>query len=189
MSFGESMFEKAPYEEHPSRCQAVNAQGQCNNLGVKLAEGEFGPYCLAHGGNMAQAAKKRESLRNYQLTIARWRLKLDDKADARGIKSLRDEVAILRICLEERLNKCHDEMDLILQSQAISAMVMNIERVVSSCHKLEGSMGHLLDKQAVLQFAQVVIAIVTKVVTDENQISLIADEILQTVGRIGAGEE
>ena len=128
---------------------------------------------------------EKESLRNYQLTIAKWRIKLNDKADAAGVKSLRDEIAILRICLEERLNRCENETDLILQSQAISYMVMNIERVVSSCHKLEGSMGHLLDKQAVLQFAQVVIGIITKVLSDEDQINLIADEILQTVGRIG----
>ncbi len=78
-------------------------------------------------------------------------------------------------------------MDLILQSQAISAMVMNIERVVSSCHKLEGSMGHLLDKQAILQFAQEVISIITKTLDgDDDRLTIIADEILQTVGRIGA---
>ena len=180
------MFQKAPYEAHPNRCQAVNVQGQCRNLGLKLPSGKYAPHCLAHGGQHARKAEKKESLRNYQLTIAKWRLKLEDKVDAEGVKSLRDEIAILRICLEERLNRCHDGMDVILQSQAIASMVMNIERVVSSCHKLEGSMGHLLDKQAVLQFAQVVIGIITKALDgDDARINLIADEILQTVGRIG----
>ncbi|KKN32356.1 hypothetical protein LCGC14_0814620 [marine sediment metagenome] len=178
-------FEKAPYEAHPNRCQSTNVKGQCLNLGIKLPNETYAKHCIAHGGARIRQAVEKESLRNYQLTIAKWRIKLNDKADAAGVKSLRDEIAILRICLEERLNRCETEMDLILQSQAISYMVMNIERVVSSCHKLEGSMGHLLDKQAVLQFAQVVIGIITKVLSDEDQINLIADEILQTVGRIG----
>ncbi len=182
-------FEKAPYPEHPGRCQAVNSQGQCPNLGVQLGDGQRAPFCLAHGGAKVHQSSEKEKIRNYQLTIARWRGKLDDKADAEGIKSLRDEIAILRICLEERLNTCQDAMDLILQSQAISSMVMNIERVVTSCNKLEASMGHLLDKQAVLQFAQVVIGIIAKALEDQPEtVNLIADEILQTVGRIGGLE-
>lgn len=182
-------FQKAPYEDHPSRCQSVNAQGQCYNLGVELDDGSRANFCLAHGGGRIRSLDRKEAVRNYQLTIAKWRLKMDEKVDAEGIKSLREEIAILRFVLEERLNRCQDGMDLILQSQAISQMVMNIERVVSSCHKLEGSMGHLLDKQAVLQFAQVVIGIITKVLEgQDDNINLIADEILQTVGRIGGKE-
>jgi len=183
------MFEKSPYPEHPSRCQSINVRGQCINLGIKLDDGIYGKFCLAHGGNNAQAAQKKNSLRNYQLTVARWKSQLDLKADADGLKSLRDEIAILRICLEERLNRCNDAMDLIMQSGPISDMVMKINTVVQSCHKLEGAMGQLLDKQAILQFAQVVIGIVSSTVTDNEQINIIADEILSTVGRIGQLED
>ena len=186
------MFEKAPYPEHPGRCQAVNSQGQCPNLGIRLddSDGDIdiyrGPYCLAHGGNHAQEAHQKKKVRNYRLTIAKFRAQMDEKIDAIGIKSLREEIAILRICLESRLNTCNDAMDLILQSGAISDMVMKINIVVQSCHKLEGSMGHLLDKTAILQFAQVVIGIVTKTLEDEpEKINTIADEILATIGKIG----
>jgi hypothetical protein len=111
---------------------------------------------------------------------------MDEKMGADDVKSLREEIAILRICLEQRLNKCNDAMDMILQSGAISDMVMKINTVVQSCHKLEGSMGHLLDKQAILQFAQVVIGIVGSVLKDHPEhINTIADEILATIGRIG----
>jgi hypothetical protein len=181
-------FERAPYPEHPNRCQATNAKGQCNNLGLVLEDGLYSEYCLAHGGNQAQAQQKKNSLRNYRLTVARWKTKIDEKAEATGIKSLRDEIAILRVCLEERLNGCHEAADLILQSGPISDMVMKIERVVGSCHKLEGSMGHLLDKQAILQFAQVVIGIISKNITDESQINIVADEILTAVGQIGGSD-
>lgn len=180
------MFEKAPYPEHPSRCQAVNSQGQCPNLGIRLDDDIRGKYCLAHGGNHAVVAHKKTRVRNYNLTIARFRAQMDEKMGADDVKSLREEIAILRICLEQRLNKCNDAMDMILQSGAISDMVMKINTVVQSCHKLEGSMGHLLDKQAILQFAQVVIGIVGKTLEDHPEhINTIADEILATIGRIG----
>ena len=55
--------------------------------------------------------------------------------------------------LEEVLNKCKDSKDLILKSSVISDLVVKVEKLVSSCHKMEGSMGQLLDKSAILQFA------------------------------------
>jgi hypothetical protein len=146
----------------------------------------YGKYCLAHGGNHAMTAHTKEKVRNYNLTIAKFRANVDEKLGADDIKSLREEIAILRICLEQRLNRCEDAMDLILQSGAISDMVMKINTVVQSCHKLEGSMGHLLDKQAILQFAQVIIGIVGKTLADQPEnINTIADEILATLGQIG----
>lgn len=180
------MFEKAPYSEHPNRCQTVNSQGQCPNLGIKYDDGTYGNHCIAHGGARARHSRRQERVRNYHLTLAKHQMQLDEKADAEGIKSLREEIAILRIILEQRLNSCKDSMDLVLQSGPIADMVMKIERVVSSCHKLEGSMGHLLDKQAVLQFAQEVIGIITRNLEgQEDVINIIANEILATIGRIG----
>jgi len=182
------MFEKAPYPEHPNRCQTINAHGQCVNLGIKLPDESYGKNCLAHGGNQATASYAKTVTRNYNLTIARFRAQLDEKLGVSELKSLREEISILRILLETRLNRCADAMDLVLQSGPISDMVMKINTVVQSCHKLEGSMGQHLDKTAILQFAQVIIGIVTSVVTDDTQINTIADEILVTVGRIGMGD-
>lgn len=171
-------FEKMSSPDDPHRCQAVNSQGQCRNRGAQLPEG-YASYCLAHGGNKQQAKVIKESARNYKLD--KWRSRLNEKADAEGIKSLRDEIGILRIVLEERLNKCNDAHDLILQSGPISDMIMKIEKVVSSCHKLEGSMGQLLDKQAILQFASKVITILGNHIQDEQLLTLIADEIVEGI--------
>lgn len=181
-------FEKAPYEGHPGQCQGVNNQGQCKNLGFKLDDGGYANFCMAHGGRHARNKQKKDSIRNYRLSVLKWQAELDQKTDSKAIKSLREEIGILRVVLEQRLNRCEDAADLILQSGPISDMVMKINTVVTSCHKLEGAMGHLLDKQAILQFATVVIGIITKVVTDEAQVNTIAEEILTTVGQIGRME-
>lgn len=174
------MFERADYDEHPHRCQAVHGQGQCRNLAVKLDSG-YGKNCMAHGGNNQVAKEKAASLRNYRLT--KWNAKVQRFGNQPEIKSLRDEIGILRLLMEERLNRCNDAQDLILQSAPISDMVMKIEKVVASCHKLEGSMGQLLDKQAILQFAQQVIGIVARELEGEEQkIDAIAEGILGVLG-------
>jgi len=80
--------------------------------------------------------------------------------------------------LEVQINSCNDSVELMLSSGPISDLVLKIEKVVSSCHKLEGSMGQLVDKAALLQFAHQVVSIISKHIEDSAVLSQIADEIL-----------
>lgn len=166
--------------DDPHRCQAVTKYGQCLLKSVELPDGTYTYTCKAHGATHSVQSYNEKSYRTYQLE--RWQARLDQKAESEHIKSLRDEIGILRICLEERLNRCHDATDLILQSVAISDMVLKIEKVVSSCHKLESQMGQLMDKQALLNFAQRVIAIIADNISDENVVNKIADDIIKGLG-------
>ena len=180
-------IKRAPEPDDPNRCQGVTPQGQCPNLATRTEDGEYGNFCLAHGGNRFVQTKKEQSIRNYQLD--KFKAKLNRHVGSSALKSLRDEIAILRMIMEERLNKCNDETDLLLNSGAISDLVLKIEKLVSSCHKLEGSMGELMDKSAILQFAGEVINIIGTVVTDEQQIELVGNQIMAAVGRIGDNED
>jgi len=171
-------------EDDPNRCQAIaGSLGQCPNLAVRTDGGKYGEYCLAHGGNRFLQAEKQGAIRNYQLD--KFKAKLSRHATSPAIKNLRDEIAILRMVLEERLNKCNDAGDLILQSGPISDMVMKINKVIESCHKLEGSMGQLIDKQAILQFASEVIAIIGEEEDREYVIEKIGSRIMKLVGNMG----
>lgn len=163
-------------DDSPNRCQAVTKQGQCR--GVKV---EGGNYCMMHGGAKVAEAKQRQGLRNYQLT--RFNARLQQLGDSGEIKSLRDEIAILRMLMEERLNQCKDNMDLIYQSGPISDLVLKIERVVTSCHKLELSAGSLLDKQAIMQFGSELITLVSNTVKDEVMLAQLSEAIYATIAR------
>jgi len=168
---------RADGEDDPNRCQAVNSQGQCNNKAVPGGEN-----CMAHGGNKQVNKVEADSIRNYRLI--KWQAKLSSKVNSPGIKSLRDEIGILRMVLEERLNQCEDASGLMIMSHTISDLVVKIEKLVSSCHKLEGSMGNLLDKQSILQFAAEIITIITEVLgKDSDKVSLIADRIIGLIGK------
>src|SRR2546421_361414 len=82
--------------------------------------------------------------------IAKWQTRLDEFADNDKIKSLREEIGVLRILLEETMSRCHDTNELLLYSNKISELVIKIEKVVASCHRLENATGMLLDKSAAL---------------------------------------
>lgn len=171
-------YKRVPYPEHPDRCQA-NAKGEQCNLMKHLSS----DYCYIHGGNKAEQKEKNESLKNYRLT--QWRARLQRHSSSSEIKNIREEIGILRMLLEERLEQANTPTELMIQSGPIADLVLKIEKCVSSCHRLEGSMGELLDKQAILQFASEVIGIVTNVLSDEVAINSIADQILEVIGRIG----
>jgi len=175
MAQGDYIIERVAADS-PDRCQCIiRSKGQCLN---KVVEGS--QYCAVHGGNKAAEAQAKARISNYKLV--KWQEKLKRHASSDNIKCLRDEIGILRMTLEERLELCHDSHDLMLQSHVISDLVIKIEKLVKTCHSLEGSMGQLLDKQALLQFAGKVIEIIGNSIEDEAILTTVADQILQAVG-------
>jgi len=163
---------------HPSeRCEGTSqTTGQC-----PFCKTEGTNYCVRHGGFIAVQKKQREGLRNYRLT--KWKNRVGDLADSDGIKSLREEIGILRVMIEEMLNQCNDATDLLLYSSRMADLVMKVEKLVVSCDKMEGKMGLLLSKDSVLQLASEYVEIINKHVNDADVIDVISMEMLQVTMR------
>ena len=160
----------------------MGKQSQCRNQAL-----EGSSYCAAHGGNKAVQSAEKASLNNYRLN--KFNVRLQQLSTSPGIKSLRDEIAILRIMMEERLNMCNGAVDLMLHSHSISDLVMKIDKVVNSCHKLESNMGALLDKQDIIQFGGELINIIGNHITDEDILTALSNEIISAVARSTNVEE
>ena len=169
-------------DDDPSRCSATLKSGQCNNKAIP-----GGTVCPAHGGNKQADALEAKSMRNYKL--AKWQVELNRHADSPRLKTLNDEVAILRMLLETQLNQCSDASDMVLKSHLISDLVVKLEKLVKSCHNLESSLGGLMDKQAILTFATNVIAVISESVKDDEQLDTISSGILRLVGDLGKQDE
>jgi len=163
---------------HPSeRCEGTSQQtGQCPYLKIVGSN-----YCPRHGGLLIEAKKRKDNLRNYRLD--KWKKRVGEFADSDGIKSLREEIGILRVIMEEMLNRCEDATDLLLYSTRMADLVMKIERLVMSCDKMENKMGQLLSKESVLQLATEFVEIINKHVTDMNVIDVISMEMMQATLR------
>jgi hypothetical protein len=154
------------------RCEGTISTGQCINCKVPGTN-----FCPNHGANSSLQAKNGQAVRNYRLQ--RWKQRVGEMADNDGIKSLREEVGILRMILEEMLNSCKDSTDLLLFSQRMSELVMKIEKLVTSCDRLENRMGLLLSKDSVLQLAATYVQIINLHIDDPNKIEAISNDILQ----------
>jgi len=161
-------IEKMESPTDPERCQGTTKLGQCEFKGVKLASGGHGAYCMIHGGNQALKNEANAGLRQYRL--GRWQAQLERFADSPILKDLRDEIGILRMILEEKILQANTPMELALMAGPISDLVMKVEKLVSSCHKLEGSMGHHLDKAAIIQLAGQMTTIMSMHLKDQPEL-------------------
>lgn len=156
--------------DSPERCQHIIPQsGQCSNKVVESSK-----YCPAHGGNRGFQSAEKAGLRNYRLS--KYKVRIQELGNSDAILSLRDEIGILRILIEEKINQCSGEGELLLMSGPLTDLIMKVDKIVTSCHRLEAKLGNLLDRSKVLQFAQTVVAIVSKYVT-EDELEKVAAEI------------
>jgi hypothetical protein len=154
------------------RCDATVKSGQCPY--IKQNETN---YCMMHGANIGIIVEQEKTRRNYQLT--RWKERVEQFADNDQIKSLREEIGIMRMVMEEILNKCDGATDLLLMSHRIGDVVMKIEKLVVSCDKLEGRMGLLLSKRAVIQLAGQYVQIINNYVADPEVIEKISLDMVE----------
>jgi hypothetical protein len=130
-----------------ARCDFNLNDGQ--RCGNKAAPGVS--RCPLHGANKQQAAQENRSKRQYRL--AKFQQRVNEFADHDRLKYLNEEIGILRLLLEERLNACEDSHSMILQSGPITDLVVKIEKLVASCHKLESQLGGLLSKAQIKNIA------------------------------------
>ncbi len=172
------------YPEDPQRCQAMASQGQCN-----LVRCENSEYCPVHGGAKKQKALAKQTYRNYQSKI--YRERLNRFAEGNGLKSLRDEIGILRMMNEAILNRCETDHDLIMKSTPIANLVMQINTLVTSCQKMDVSLGTMMDKAQATQMMIEVIDIISKHVDGDKLDAIIEDvQSILTGGPSGVlGEE
>jgi len=160
----------------PNRCQALVKGGteQCSFVAV-----ENGTYCMCHGGNKQLEKNAKEDANLYRLT--QYNARIQRMKGHNESKGLQNELGILRMLLEERLNSCRDNLELILQSQQVSELVMKIEKVVCSASKLEDKLGNYLSKTQLLSFAQKVIGILQQEIDNPEIIDNIANQMIASL--------
>lgn len=164
---GDALIRCAP--DDPGRCQAVTSQGQCTFLAEPGKKN-----CRMHGGGNGTAARSATSAYN----IPHFQRKIQEKCESPKIKSLREEIGLLRLVIESIINKCDGDVHaLIMQSQVLSDLIMKVDKVVNSCHKLEASSGQLLDKAAVITFAGSVVSVIAEYITDQETLQQVAERI------------
>jgi len=172
----ETTLIKCTDPEDPKRCQSTDANGQC----WYRTSGEGITFCPRHGGNKQEESAEKESTDMYRVDM--FKARIARQRTHPEVKSLANEVAILRMLMEEKLRTCKDDTELMLASASIGELVMKIDKVVTSCHKLEKNLGLHMDKAAILQFGGEVIQLISDKVSNKEQVREVADGILGIIG-------
>lgn len=166
------------------KANGIDDPEKCEHSGCINKRLEGVQFCAFHGGNRQLSVQENQNLRTYRL--AKFQAQLDKFASQPNIKNLRDEIAILRIMMEERLNSLSSPLEIMAHTHTISDLCMKIEKLVTSCHKLEKSMGNYLDKTAVIQLGMEIVQIITKYVKDGDAIDAIAKELASAIDRVAS---
>ena len=165
--FSEFMVRAESSEE---QCQATTNRGQC--LLRKMPDSE---YCAAHGGNRAYTTARKEKKRLYQ--IKQYKQRMESLADNEAATSYREEIAVLRIMLESKLNKCEDDQQLMLYAPFISDLIVKITKAVDSAARLEQLLGKVLSEDQAMGLISEIMTVITNSINDPAIFEEIANGI------------
>jgi len=166
-------------EHDPSlRCKHQGQIGQCPYLKLLDDDGnQKADFCVRHGADHSVHCSEQKEANLYRMKL--WDQRLKEFGENSKTKTLRDEIGVLRIVLENVMNRCESATDLVLNSNKIAELAVKIEKLVVSCDRLEKSSGALMDKASALTFAGKIVEIIS-----ENLNSLsghVAEELIVSI--------
>lgn len=173
--------------DDPYRCQGTSKYGQCLNRIVQDAAGNYlGQKCMMHGGSFALRKSKQEA--QFQYRLGQYQNRFKDFATNPGIVSLREEIAVLRVMLEERMCKMTDDFSFVTHAGPVADLTSRIERLVRTCATLEEKSGVTLTKQQVEEIGDKIFDImVTRVGDldlDEDRLSSLLSSLSEDLGSL-----
>jgi hypothetical protein len=168
----ENKFERCEPDD-PHRCQTVHADQQCPFRAV-----EGSKYCTRHGGNVGE---KKRDMQLYMAAL--YKDRIGEHIEHPKVKTLREEIAILRITLDYTLEHCKNAKDVLLYSGKILELTREIAKIVVSCQKLEAAMGYVLDKSQALAWVQEVLDFITEEIKDPDKLQKLARQMIDSLDK------
>lgn len=164
-------------DDDPLRCNAVNVGphgDQCHFKAVLNSK-----FCYIHGGSSQENLNKKAALANYRLQ--QYGERVADFANNPEVKNLREEIGIVRMLLEQVINKCDDSNKLLIYSDKISTLVNQISKLVDTCQRLEEKNNNLLDRKVVIVIADSIVTLIGQYVTDPDKLNEIGGKICESI--------
>lgn len=174
-------------DNDPNRCQAVHRDYQCPFRAVGTFDPQTkiwtGPkYCIRHGGRTQETQAKAANLRLYNL--AKYQAQMESFADSPRAKSLKEEIGILRMMLQTRLNEIKSNNELVLHSNNLTMMIREIANTVKICDTIDARVEKVIDKSKAQIFINSIIEIIGKYVNDPDLLLMISDEMEESLEKV-----
>lgn len=105
----------------------------------------------------------------YRLLNSKYQQRLVSFLEHEDAKHLREEIAIARMLLEERLNRIQSDSDFLASTGMINSQLLILLQLVQSTYKVEQKLGSLLTKPTLLTIGnKLITAIIDELKTLEN---------------------
>ena len=156
----------------PEQCQAMNYQ---QGIQCRFKSEPASKFCIMHGGHGSAESIRVADFNQYR--FRKYQARHKEFTDSAKLRSVDEEIGVLRMVLEEIVNMCESSMDLMLYSQKISDLVRDITKCVIVSDKLATKAGMLIGRQEAMVIGNRVVDILATHITDEALLLKLADEI------------
>ncbi len=135
-------------------------------------------YCAMHGGMAAVRKARKDAMYEFNKNkflqnLANERMPVFSKG--KNKYDLSQELGILRICLEQILNKCDNELILQQHNPQISKTIEQITKLIESSLKLDQKLGELVSKGEMIEIASSLVGVIQKHIQDPNKVKEIVE--------------
>ncbi len=163
--------------DDPRRCQAVAKHGQCTHLAVAPSK-----YCKPHGLK-GDVTLHKARVQHYRINDPALQDSMKRQSELEEVRSLREEIHLVRSMIEMRLNLVDDEDRgaMLLAFSSVNTYMQTLEKLVSSCHRMEVSLGSLLTKAAIFSLGQEIVIILADELQGIDNYEEIVDRISERV--------
>jgi hypothetical protein len=162
-------MEKVLSEYDSTRCQGLVKNNPCMNVAQPGSN-----YCAL----CDPEHQPKKVLKNYLLGKAQDQARLSELSTNEEIKSLREEIALTRMLIQKRLDVVKTDTDLIMACSSINALLLTVDRLVNSTHKIEQSLGELLERDTVVRIANYLVQCLIKHLENVPNVNEIIDAVL-----------
>jgi hypothetical protein len=138
-----------------------------------------------HGGNKGQEAHKKNAVHDYR--IQQWQERVDELAGSYNVKSLRGEIGLLRMALEQILLVAKTPAQLLLYTDKLQSISRDIRGHVEVCQKIEERNKELLSKTEIMNIADAVINIMSNFILDPDDLLEAGEQLYATITGIICG--
>jgi hypothetical protein len=166
----------------PRRCQAIVHSGQCAQRAIEGYD-----FCDSH----CKRSDRKERLRHYLLSNPELQTRLNRQAAVEEVRSLREEIHLARVMVETRLELVeeNDRGDMLAAFSTVNTYLQTIEKLVSSCHRMEVSLGTLLSKASIFALGKEVVEIVIDEIQHIEGHEVIVDKISERIVTVIAEQQ
>jgi hypothetical protein len=165
------------YDTGRPRCLGPSASnGQCPFEPLPGTD-----YCHRHSGSFEK--RRNEEKAKFRYNLGKAQALAEQFAFDPEIKSLRDEIAVSRVLLQELFDRMNvtdngrDRLTMLMLMPQIQSVLRDIKLLVEAADKMDTKLGNTLDRTQVMVIGQVIVNVVSKYVTDPIALERISEEI------------